>query len=250
MTIAAAELPFDAQILPAATKRFRETIVFVHHFGGSQRTVLRHIKLVNTLGFDAVRFNLKFNDLKLGQALPIASNLRFGASYVWADQIEAILNSIPGRKIIYSFSMPSLGALGAIAHRKASDIAGWVCDGGPFLQLLRCTWNLLTEEYSIDNRFKRALYSGLAYFLFGGVEISVPGWMQSLPDKFPVLSIRGEKDPLVPISAIEDVFDFNEKIELQRLSLPDGSHLNGLKKFPDSYDPVVRAFLTRIATPL
>ncbi len=242
------DLPFEAQILPAATKRFRETVVFVHHFGGSQRTVLRHIKLVNTLGFDAVRFNLRFNELKLGQALPISSNLRFGASYVWADQVEAILNALPGRKIIFSFSMPSLGALGAISHRKASDIAGWVCDGGPFLQLLRCTWNLLTYEYNIDNPFKRALYSTLAYFLFGGVEIAVPGWLRNLPAKFPVLSIRGEKDPLVPISAIEDVFAFGEHLDLQRLSLPEGHHLDGLKKFPDIYEPTVRAFLTRIGT--
>ncbi len=243
------DLPFDAQILPAPTKRFRQTVVFVHHFGGSQRTVLRHIKLVNTLGFDAVRFNLSFNELKLGAALPIASNLRFGASHVWVDQIEAILNALPGRKILYSFSMPSIGALGAIAHRKAYDIDGWVCDGGPFLQLLRCTWNLLSQEYNVANPILRLFYSGLAYFMFGGgTELAVPLWMQSLPAKFPVLSIRGEKDPLVPISAIEDVFAFGPQIELQRLSLTDGGHLDGLKKFPDVYDPTVRAFLTRVSS--
>lgn len=244
------DLPYDAQLLLAPTKRFRETIVFVHHFGGSQRTVLRHIKLANTLGFDAVRFNLQFNELKLGQALPITSNLNFGASFVWRDQIEAILNAIPGRKILYSFSMPSLGALGAISHRKASDINGWVCDGGPFLQLLRCTWNLLTHESKIENLLQRAIYSGLAYFLFGGVEVAVPGWMQSLPAKFPVLSIRGEKDPLVPVSAIDDVLKMGPQIDLEKLSLPDGAHLDGLKRFPALYEAPVRAFLTRIGTPV
>lgn len=248
--MSATELPFDAQLMPAPQKRFRETIVFVHHFGGSQRTVLRHIKLVNTLGFDAVRFNLAFNELKLGQTLPIASNLRFGATYVWTEQIEAILNAVPGHKVLYSFSMPSLGALGAISHRKAHGISGWVCDGGPFLQLLRCTWNLLTHEYHIDNPVKRALYSALAYFLFGGVEFSVSGWMQALPKTFPVLSIRGEKDPLVPISAIDEVFALGHLKDLQRISLPDGHHLDGLKKFPALYEPPVRAFLTRIGTPL
>jgi pimeloyl-ACP methyl ester carboxylesterase len=237
-------------VLPAATKRFRETIVFVHHFGGSQRTVLRHVKLANMLGFDAVRFNLVFNELNIGQPFPITSNLKFGASQVWTDQIESILNAIPGRKILYTFSMPSVGALGAIAHRKASDIAGWVCDGGPFLQVLRCSWNLLAHEYKIDNLILRGLYTGAVYLLFGtGTEITVPLWCAALPQKFPVLSIRGEKDPLVPVSAIEDVFAFAPQIELQRLSLPEGGHLDGLKKFPSLYEAPVRAFLTRIGTP-
>lgn len=235
--------------MPAPVKRFRETIVFVHHFGGSRRTVLRHIKLANMLGFDCVRFDLMFNDLSLRQRLPITSNLKFGAAHVWIDQIESILNALPGRKILYTFSMPSLGALGAIAHRKANDIAGWVCDGGPFLQLVRCTWNLLGREYGVTNPLLRGLYSGLCYFIFGtGTELAVPGWCAAVPAKFPVLSIRGARDPLVPISAIEDVFKHAPQIDLERLLLPEGAHLDGLKKFPSQYEPVLRAFLTRTAT--
>ena len=236
--------------MPAPTKRFRETIVFVHHFGGSQRTVLRHIKLVNMMGFDAVRFNLSFNELKLGQTLPITSSLRFGAAYVWIDQVESILNALPGRKILYSFSMPSFGAMGAIANRKASDVAGWICDGGPFLQLLRCTWNLLGQQYNVENPLLKALYTGTAYFLFGGVELSLPRWSLAFPEKFPILSIRGERDPLVPASAIEDVLAFTPQADIERLSLPQGGHLDGLKKFPVLYEPVVRAFLTRVGTSL
>jgi pimeloyl-ACP methyl ester carboxylesterase len=243
------ELPFDAQVMPASEKRFRETVVFVHHFGGSRRTVLRHLKMVNVLGFDAVRYDLVFNALKLGEPLPITPGLKFGACHVWIDELESILNAIPGRKIIYSFSMPSLAALGAIARRKANDISGWICDGGPFLQLLRCTYNLLEHEYHVENPLLRAFYSAAAYPLFGtGIELAVRSWGSQLPDQFPVLSVRGEKDPLVPISAIEDVFAFTPQIELQRLSLKDGGHLDGLKKFPDVYEPTARAFLTRIGT--
>lgn len=235
--------------MPAAAKKFRETVVFVHHFGGSQKTVLRHLRLVNSLGFDAVRFNLVFNDLKLGEPIPITSNLKFGACHVWRDEIESILNAIPGRKIIYSFSMPSVAALGAIANRKASDISGWVCDGGPFLQILRCTYNLLEHEYHVENPLLRAVYAAAVYPIFGtGVEFNVRNWGAALPAKFPVLSIRGEKDPLVPISAIEDVFAFAQQIDLQRLSLKEGGHLDGLKKFPDLYEPTARAFLTRVGT--
>ncbi len=245
------ELPFDAQLLPAAEKRFRETVVFVHHFGGSRRTVLRHLRLADAMGFDAVRFDLVFNSFKIGEHLPITSSLKFGACHVWIDELESILNAIPGKKIIYSFSMPSLAALGAIAHRKANDISGWVCDGGPFLQILKCTYNLLEHEYHIDNPFLRAFYSAAAYPLFGtGIELAVKSWGAHLPEKFPVLSVRGEKDPLVPVSAIEDVFASTPQIDLQRLSLKDGAHLDGLKKFPEIYEPTARAFLTRIGTSL
>jgi len=243
------QLPFDAQLMPSTSKRFRETVEFVHHFGGSRKTVLRHLRLVNSIGFDAVRYDLVFNDLKLGEPIPITSNLKFGACHVWIDELEAILNAIPGRKIIYSFSMPSLAALGAIARRKANDISGWICDGGPFLQILRCTYNLLEHEYQVTNPILRGVYATALYPIFGtGVELNAAKWGGALPPKFPVLSIRGENDPLVPISAIEDVFAFTPQIDLQRLSLKGGGHLDGLKRFPGIYEPAARTFLTNVGT--
>ena len=45
-------LPFEGEWGRARERKFRETIVFVHHFGGSKRTVLRHVKMANDLGFD------------------------------------------------------------------------------------------------------------------------------------------------------------------------------------------------------
>ncbi|HVK61238.1 MAG TPA: alpha/beta hydrolase, partial [Bdellovibrionales bacterium] len=183
--------------------------------------------------------------------LPITGDLKFGARHIWAGQIEAILNAIPGKKILYTFSMPSTAAFEAIANRKAEDISAWVCDGGPFGQILRCTWNLLTHEQKIESKILRAASTGLSYFFFGlGLEKQVQQWSRSLPKDFPIFSIRGEKDPLVPPSAIEDMFAEADQVDLKVLTLPDGGHLDGLKNFPDLYKPAVERFLKRSAKPV
>ncbi len=245
------DLPFEAQVNPAPNKRFQETVVFVHHFGGGLRTTLRHMRLVNNLGFDAVRFELQFNKMELSNLFPITADLKIGARNIWMEQVEAVLNAIPGKKILYSFSMPSLGALGAMANRHAADISGWVTDGGPFLQLMRASNNLFEHEYDVKNPLLRYLYSGASYFAFGfGTEVSVPRWLEELPKGFPVLSIRGGKDPLVPCSAINAVFNQVDHLALEKLFIPDGGHLDGLKKFASVYEPAVKGFLTKVGTPL
>ncbi|RYZ63870.1 MAG: hypothetical protein EOP05_22895 [Proteobacteria bacterium] len=233
----------------APQKRFQETIVFVHHFGGGMRTTLRHLRLVNNLGFDAVRFELAFNSFEARNLLPISADLKIGARHIWMEQIESVLNAIPGKKILYSFSMPSLGALGAIANRHANDITGWVTDGGPFLQLMRASNNLFEHEYHVKNPLLRLAYTGGSYMMFGwGTEVSVPRWLEELPKGFPVLSIRGGKDPLVPVSAINAVFNQTDCLGLEKLFIPDGAHLDGLKKFASVYEPAVKGFLTKIGT--
>jgi pimeloyl-ACP methyl ester carboxylesterase len=241
------ELPYGGELVPADKKLREETIVFVHHFGGSPRTVTRHLDLVNSLGFDAVRFNLLFNDVKPMTRLPITANLRFGARHVWAEQIESILNAIPGRKILYSFSMPSAAALDALARRQANDVAGWICDGGPFLQLPRCVWNLYTHEYGLRSRILRSAATGASLVLFGvGLEFEVGSMLKRLPKNFPVLSIRGWRDPLVPPSAIDEVFSQQDHLDLETLALAEGKHLDGIKFFREEYTARLQRFLNRI----
>ncbi|MES2964720.1 MAG: alpha/beta hydrolase [Bdellovibrionota bacterium] len=244
-------LPFEGEWGRARERRFRETIVFVHHFGGSKRTVLRHVKMANDLGFDTVRFPLMFNKVLPAQQLPITADLKFGARHVWAGQIESVLNSIPGKKIVYSFSMPSNGALEAIAKRRAKDVSAWVSDGGPFLQVLKCSWNLFEHQWRVQSKLLRGLFTGFSYFIFGhGLDQESPKFIAMLPDGFHVLSIRGGKDPLVPQGAIEDVFKTADKIALERLVIPDGVHLDGLKNHEAEYLPVVSRFLKAHATPV
>jgi pimeloyl-ACP methyl ester carboxylesterase len=241
-------LPFEGELTPATNKKFKETIVFVHHLGGSKKLLRRHLDFVNELGFDAVRFMLNPNGHPGKTVLPITGELKFGARHVWAGQIEEILNRIPGKKILYTFSMPSMGAFEAIANRNAKDITGWICDGGPFAQILRCSWNHLTHEQKVENKIWKGAAAGLSYLYFGlGLERQMPAWSRALPKNFPILSIRGEKDPLVPVSAIDEVFEEAVQIDMTKLSLPEGGHLDGLKSFPDTYKPAVEKFLTRMA---
>lgn len=243
------KLPFDAELTRAKDRRFEETIVFVHHFGGDRRAILRHLRLVNDLGFDGVRFDLLFKRARPQDQLPITGDLRFGVRHVWADQIESVLNGIPGRKILYTFSMPSSSALQAIARRKAHDIAGMICDGGPFLQLPRCIWNLYEQEYKVRSRILRAGFTGMSMVLWGfGFREQMRNVLHEIPHDFPVLSIRGWQDSLVPPSAIEDFFSLQDHLDLEILSLPEAQHLKGLRDFPSEYVPRVETFLKRIAT--
>lgn len=237
-------LPFDGELSPAPERRFKETILFVHHFGGDRRTTLRHRKFVNKLGFDAVTFTLNFNHMNPLKALPISGDLAFGARHLWTEQIEAVLNAIPGRKIVYSFSMPSNSAFEAIARRHAEDVDAIICDGGPFLQLLKCTWNLYQHEFAVRSRLLRAVFTGLGVLMVGpGLEFDLREELLALPGGLPVLSIRGTEDPLVPIEAIDEFLAYAPQVALKTLTLDGGFHLDGLKRFPELYGSAVEDFL-------
>jgi pimeloyl-ACP methyl ester carboxylesterase len=244
-------LPYDAEFVPSTKRRFHETIVFVHNFGGGKKSVARHLRFVNDLGFDAVRFDLVFNGFKF-HGLPINKKREFGVRHLWSEEIEAVLNAIPGRKIVYSFSMPSLGSLQAIGWRDAKGVSAWVCDGGPFLEIVRCSWNLFAHEYGFKNKAALAFLSvfALAWFGFRGTRRDLAQAFNKIPAGFPVLSIRGGKDPLVRESAIDEVFSYGRDLGLHKLVLPEGGHIDGLKKFPKEYIEEVSAFLTKVAQPL
>lgn len=242
------KLPFDAELMPAKNRRFEETVVFVHHFGGSRRTVLRHMRLVNDLGFNGIRFDLIFSKVRPQKQLPITGDLRFGVRHVWANQIESILNATPGKKLLYSFSLPSSSALQAIAKRGARDISGLICDGGPFLQLPRCIWNLYEQEYKVESQIMRAGFTGASMLFWGfGFKEQMRQTLAEIPKDFPILSIRGWADTLVPSSAIEDFFSMQDHLDLEVLALPEAQHLKGLRDFPAEYAPRVETFLKRVS---
>lgn len=245
------ELPFDGELDASKEKKYAETVVLVHHFGGSKKTLARHAQLLNELGYDCVRFTLDFNQALPSKLLPITADLEFGARHLWRDQIESILNSVPGRKIVYSFSMPSNSALEALARRRAKDVAAWICDGGPFVELTRCIWNLYENEYKIDSRLLRGLYTGASLAFYGpGFASEVPALLAQLPSNFPIFSIRGRKDPLVPLSAIEGVFTQANQLNVETMIIEDGGHLDGLKSNPKNYSRAVDKFLKRVSTRL
>lgn len=233
---------------PSANRRFEETVVFVHHFGGTRLSSKRHQDFVNELGFDCVAFDLPYqNPKRFPKSKQTLRDLARGFRHAWADQIEEVLDSIEGPKILFSFSMPGGATLEAISRRQSRDISSWVCEGGPFLSVAQCYWNYM-------NRFYPSLWLPLkasavaACFLSMGIynyKRDVKRYFQELPSGFPALSIRAWQDKLVPISAIDSFFSHQNHLELEILSVPEADHLEGLREYPEDYKPRLSKFLQR-----
>jgi pimeloyl-ACP methyl ester carboxylesterase len=240
------QLPYEAELHSAKEKSFEETIIFVHHFGGDKRTVLRHVRLVNDLGYDCIRFNLKFN--MNPTKFSVFGDFKIGLRSVWTGQIQDILNIIEGRKILYCFSMPGAAALQAISQRNAHEISGLICDGGPFLRIISRTWALYEKAYKIENKFSRALLTILSFGMWGpNFKGEIKKYFSNLPKDFPILSIRGGQDQLVPAVAISELFALAKNLKIEVLFLPKADHLDGLKNFAKDYVPIVEAFLKNIS---
>lgn len=233
-------------------RKFEEVIVFIHHFGGSPINLSRHHQMASDLGFDSVSFQLRYNKLTLWQRPPISSSNKWGIREVWEEQITEVLDSLKEPKILFSFSSPSSATLMSINRRMHIDIKGWICDGGPFFQLWKCFWNYFGPELGITSPIVRAAYSAFAIQLLGGknkYESECSLFLDSLPNQFPILSIRSWNDQLIPLSAIDDFFKGHDHLDLEILSIPDVGHLQGLSHSPKVYIPRVKNFLNKISTP-
>jgi hypothetical protein len=242
--------PFAGQIFPAEVKKFSELIFFVHFFEGNKKLLKRHIELVNSLGFDAFAFNLD-DDFSLTRP-PITSEGRLGYKHVFADQIERLLNDLPGDKIVYSFSNPTGAAIEAMARRGCSDIKGMIADSGPSGQFLKSVYNLYAQD-KMQNQplvFKLLATPILSLIWSPRLHGDLAEELAQFPKDFPILSIRGWKDPLISPDQIDQVFNPQTHLDWRKLALPEAGHLNGLRDFESDYVPAVRSFLREIATPV
>jgi hypothetical protein len=236
--------PFKFEILKAPHKKFEETIVFVPFFFGKKEHMKRHSDFVNELGYDAAVFTLSVNKKFILKRIPYDHELGWGLKHVWTREISEVLDKIPGNKILFTFSNPTSSALEAARIRGHKDIKALICDGGPFYDLLKCNWNYFTYEYPIKSFPKKLIANIIARGIWTHQhEAEIYRDLSALPPKFPVLSIRGWKDPLVPPSAIEKAFRAHHHLDLDVLNLPEGRHLDGLKNYTDIYRPKVLEFL-------
>lgn len=245
------ELPFEGEFFLARNKKFEELIFFVHFYEGSKKQLLRHIRLVNSWGFDAFAFQLSgtLQDLK-ELNFPISAKGKFGTKHIYADQIEHLLNLIPGQKIMFTFSNPSASAIEAMARRGCSDTVAMVCDSGPTARFLPSAQKLFTHNYNVK---PWALTWALAPFLSVGWSPFfhrdlVPD-LNTFPEGFKILSIRGWKDELIPPNHIDEVFEPHTQLHWSKLSIPDAYHLKGLRDFKSEYAPGLERFLNSVATP-
>jgi hypothetical protein len=238
----------QGEFISAQKKKYSETVVFVPFFFGKKQHMKRHAEFMAELGYDSVIFNLSYKWLKVIPKLKSSLKLGWGIKHVWTREITKVLDSIPGDKIIFAFSNPSTAALEAIQLRQAKDIKAFICDGGPFFDLLKCNWNFFTYEKPQKNPIKRLGWNAYARGIWTiDHEKEIARDLSSLPKNFPILSIRGWLDPLVPTSCIEKAFKGHNQLDLEILNLPQGGHLDGLKKFPEVYKPRVADFLSSIS---
>lgn len=248
--IAQKRLPFDGEFFLSRNKKYQELVFFVHFFEGSKKQLLRHIKFVNEIGFDAFAFNLQgtFKNL-LSWSLPLSSHGEFGIKHVYADQIETLLNKIPGKKILFTFSNPSASAIEAMARRHCSDTVGLICDSGPSGKFIESALSLAAHEYKIRPfPLRWALVPPISLGWSPHLHKDLKSQLAIFPEGFPILSIRGWKDKLIGPRHIDEVFDPHSHLHWTKLSLPEAEHLTGLRDFKDEYKPAVERFLKSVAT--
>lgn len=223
------------------------TVVFVPFFGGRKPSLNRHLALVESLGFKSRFVELEFSPLKLF-AKPFSSRtFDFGMKAIWADKIEAVLNEIPGKKIIFAFSNPSSAAIEAIARRGGHDILGLICDGGPTGEVYASMMNYFKVEKPMPTWPLRAATSLLfAVALSPKLNEFCNNDLKLFPKGFKILSIRGWKDPLISPKQIDLIFEPHHQLDWRKFSVPKGEHLNGLKDFAGDYTPAVQEFLTEL----
>jgi hypothetical protein len=261
------EYPYAGRLFKSRNKKFQETVLFVPFFGALQRELARHVKLVNDLGYNAVTFDLeqtpaimdfsqgiltplkKWREIRNTWKLPISSKQQFGMKHVYADQIENMLNLIPGKKIVYAFSNPSASAIEALARRQCVDVAGLICDSGPSGKFIESFVNLAKIEWKINLLpLLWTLAPLLSLAWSPHLHKDVPTDLESFPEGFRVLSIRGWKDIIIPTSHIDAIFEPQTKISWTKLSLPEATHLTGLRDYRSEYVPGVEKFLKEIST--
>ncbi|KHE92154.1 MAG: hypothetical protein K8F52_04425 [Candidatus Scalindua rubra] len=230
---------------------FKEFIVFIPWYGAKIKSLKAHVDFVNSLGFNASVIPLTWVNKRLPGNITGLKKLKTGMIGYWEKQINNGLDKIDGDKIVFCFSMPSFSVFQALYQKKRKDIAGIVCDGGPFSGLgFKISWGYFTHVAHVPNKLLRLAVSIISFYSFGrNFEKHIFTHINSLPENFPVLSVRGLKDPMVPPSFIDNAFKQQKHLDLYTLALPDGVHLNGLHNFSDIYKPKIEEFLSQIATP-
>ncbi|MBL7545246.1 MAG: hypothetical protein JNL11_15615 [Bdellovibrionaceae bacterium] len=240
--------PFDGEYFSSKQKRYNEVIFFVHFYDGSKSQLRRHIDLVNELGFDAFAFNLL--DKMALFTNPISRSKKPGLKHLWADQIHDLLNLLPQKKIIYSFSNPSASAIEAMATRHNLDIVAMVCDSGPSTKFLESVFHLFQHyrKEGLVNSITKTLITPLVWSPY--LHKDMHDHLETFPKGFKILSIRGWKDMLIPPNHIDGTFEPHTHLDWRKLSLPKAGHLNGLKDFKDEYTAGLIPFLQEVATPV
>ncbi len=237
----------------AKNRSHKSVVLFIHHFGGDHNTSARHVRLMNSLGFDCVTFTLPLN-LSPGFTFFEFLSLHFkalctkgGISSAWETCAEQVLTSINRPVILYSLSSTSICAIGLIL-KNPKKITAWVCDGGPFLELKGSFKRYYTQIHGLLNPLQLKAIRGASYLAWHEWSLlqKAPEGLKRIPKHLPILSIRGSKDPLVLAKDIENVFLNNTQLNLSLFEIKNGGHLDGLSKYSSIYKQKIKEFSINI----
>ena len=240
----------------------------VPFFGGTPAQLWRHRQWLESLDFQVEivplelpkfivpsDFSLKTWPVLEGAAFEkfrtwlelVKSKSELGLRHAWSRRILSKMRSSDKPTFVYSFSNPTASAIRAIqqemANSSSSRVLGLIADGGPANHLVGPLWNYFRLEVPIPTLLRAPAVAASLAAWGGPHDKELNQSLRLFPQGFPVLSIRGWRDPLVSASNIEAVFDHHKQLHYETLSLPEGEHLNGLKDFPDLYKPRVERFL-------
>jgi hypothetical protein len=218
----------------------------VHHYGGNKFSFKRQIDYLNDVGFDVFTFDLPTRT--------------FGMRERWINAIAQVFDQVPEKKFVYSFSSPSMATLPAIANRGARDIAGWICDGGPFTHIVAGMSNLVHEGFFGGTPFKNATVQSYYSKILGPVIARLWGGpdfeermreaLLRLPKGFPIISFRATADKLVFPEMIDDFFKLAPGLSVLPVLLERSEHIAGFKDQSERYKTFLLDYFKRYATAL
>ena len=242
MVISLREIPTTQHISDHPEAKRRPHIIFVHNYGGSEQTSWRHVKLIQELGYNSVTFSLSNHGENPRWALP------WNEMVHWGNEIQRVLDQVKAKeKILFCFSGPAASGLYALTHNGGrKDVVGYICDSGPFVDAWSCTRRMISEVKGIHNPFLRELDLVSMMVRWGfHHDSNLKASVRELFDKdskFPILSIRGTEDQIIPVENIDAVFKPFKFQNLTILLLKSG-HLTALKDHPEEYRQAVKKFI-------
>jgi pimeloyl-ACP methyl ester carboxylesterase len=171
---------------------------------------------------------------------------RFGLKHLYAHMLSFYLDQLPAPKIVFAFSNPSAAAIEVIYDRskeKRFDVVGLVCDSGPSAAFVRSAWNLAIK---VQNR-QYKLMGLFAFFWSFRLHNEIRFQLKRFPKGFPILSIRGMKDPIIPPWHIEKAFkNLDRFVNVETKEFPEAGHLDACKTDPETYKEYLKTWLTKL----
>ena len=232
---------------PAPSPRYEARVLLVHFFGGSQRLLKRHIRLLHQLGLHVYAFDFSYRRPWIYKCWPGLRSRAFEIRRIWYQELQEVLAYGPGPVLLFSFSGPAAISVQAAANDQGKKICGLISDSGPFTHILHCNYNLAKAEFGLQRPWQKAVASLVMSPLWGlGHSRDLRKNLARIRPGTPYLSLQPELDEVVPVSYMRDSFlSSDHRLALTEISFPHSGHLNALKNEAEAYRKALQNWLTQ-----